>query len=416
MKKIFLIIYISTLMLMTGCGNSDDDVIRKEEKKIVESNGKENSSEKESNILSEIINDSKENDGEDIKQESSNTTCEKEEVHLSYDWEKDVKNGLLYTSEDGHIVDKDGNVIDEYKDIEVLPNGALMQDDAIFDGYSSGAGGKIYCLYADLEEETKSDVNKDSLEGTYTDYDTNETITIEKNNDGTYTYCMYSGNALVDMFSDKTATLEDGYLAGKLSCVVINEDKSLSITGGAGGAWGHFVKSEDEIIVSGLVANESGICTDVEQGEFNTYMRYDGDVLDELLADAWYDELGTPLADELPKVIGSTYPMRSVLANLLENFEFIQGNLDYLRRYKTPSYDYSYALLIQNIQKRDNGLGEIIYQGTEYFSKETVIFTGNFNGVMNGDDLIMFGVYTGMATDDTVNFEAYYLELHNGEF
>lgn len=196
---------------------------------------------------------------------------------------------------------------------------------------------------------------------------------------------------------------------------IINDDKSLSVTSGIGEAWGNFVKTSN-IVESGLLADESGICKDVEQGEFNTYMKYDGDVLDELLADAWYDESGTPLADELPKVIGRTYPWQSVLANQLENFEFIKGNLDYLRRYKNPSYDYSYALLIQNIQKRDNGLGETIYQGTEYFSKETVIFTGNFNGVMNGDDLIMFGIYTGMATDDTVNFEAYYLELHNGDF
>lgn len=397
MKKILIVVSVCIVLCITGCADKDN-------KKI------------ESTFISDDeISNQEENDIEDNKQESSNI-IDKEDIKLTYEWDEDVKNGLLYTSEDGHIVDKDGNIIDEYKNIEVLKNGALMQDGAVFDGYSSGAGGKIYCLYADLEEETKSDVNKDSLEGTYTDYDTNETITIEKNSDGTYAYCMYSNNALVDMFSDKKATLKEGTLSGKYSYVFINDDKSLSITSGVGGAWGNFVKTSDEVIVSGLVADESGICTDVDQGEFSSYMRYDGDVLDELLADAWDDELGTPLADEIPKVIGNAYPMRAIMAKELENFEFIQGNLDYLRRYKKPSYDYSYALLIENIQKRDNGLGEIIYQGTEYFSKETVIFTGNFNGVMNGDDLIMFGVYTGMATDDTVNFEAYYLELHNGDF
>lgn len=275
------------------------------------------------------------------------------------------------------------------------------------------------CADKDNEKNNKIEstfISDDKLEGTYTDYDTNETITIEKNSDGTYTYCMYVNNAMVDGFSEKSATLEDGYLAGKLSYVVINEDKSLSITGGVGDAWGHFVKSKDEIIVAGLVPNESKICTNVEQGEFSTYMKYDGDVLDELLSDAWYDEFGTPLAEELPKAIGSTYPWQSVLAKKLENFQFIKGNLDYIKRSKKPSENYSYAVLIQNVQKRDNGLGEIIYQGTEYFSKEPVIFKGNFTGVLNGDDLIMFGIYTGLASDDTINFQAYYLELHNGDF
>ena len=398
MKKILIIIYVSMMLAMVGCSDSkkSDEV-----EKVSTSNN-------EMDNQSHIIGESK---------EDATSKSNKEDIKLTYEWHEDVINGLLYTSEEGYIVDKQGNVIEAYKDIEVLKNGALMQDGAVFDGYSSGAGGKIYCLYDDTEEESQEVVNKDSLEGTYIDYDTNETITIEKNNDGTYKYSMYANNALVDMFSDKSATLADGYLSGKYSYVVINDDKSLSITSGVGGAWGNFVKTSNDIVESGLVADESGICTAVEYGEFNTYMRYDGDVLDELLSGAWYDELGIPLADELPKVIGSTYPMRAVLANHLENFEFIQGNsLDYLRRYKNPSYDYSYALLIQNIQKRDSGLGEIIYQGTEYFSKETVIFTGNFNGIMNGDDVIMFGTYTGMATDDTVNFEAYYLELHNDGF
>lgn len=83
MKKIFLIICISTLMLMTSCGNSNDDVIRKEEKKTVESNGKENSSEKESSILSEKINDNKESTEKEevdymgLLKETVNEICEK---------------------------------------------------------------------------------------------------------------------------------------------------------------------------------------------------------------------------------------------------------------------------------------------------------------------------------------------------
>lgn len=228
MKKILILMCIGIVLSAVSCEEKNND------------------DKSETNSINQNVDEDKE--------ETSNVI---EEDKFTYDWDEDVRNGLLYSSEDGYIVDKDGDIIEEYKDIEVLENGALMQDGAVFDGYNSGAGGKIYCIYNKEEEEIHETPNKDSIEGTYIDYDTNETITIEKNSDGTYAYYFYDDNTFVDMFSDQLATLEDGYLAGKYSYVIINEDKSLSITSGVGGAWGNFVKTADDVIDSELVEDET---------------------------------------------------------------------------------------------------------------------------------------------------------------
>ena len=58
-------------------------------------------------------------------------------------FDEDVKNGLLYSNEEGKITDKDGNVIPEYDDIEVEPNGGLLHYGDVMQCYVAGAGGKI---------------------------------------------------------------------------------------------------------------------------------------------------------------------------------------------------------------------------------------------------------------------------------
>lgn len=235
MKKIIILMCIGIILNSVGCKEKNDD-------------------KSETNSIKQNVDSNKE--------ETSNVI---EENKLTYDWDKDVRNGLLYSSEDGYIVDKEGNIIEAYKDIEVLENGALMQDGAVFDGYNSGAGGKIYCIYDEEKEEIHETPDKDSIEGTYMDYDTNETITIEKNSDGTYAYYFYdNNNTFVDMFSDQLAALEDGYLAGKYSYVIINEDKSLSVTSGVGGAWGKFVKIAEDVSDSDLAEDET-IISDVKE-------------------------------------------------------------------------------------------------------------------------------------------------------
>ncbi len=62
---------------------------------------------------------------------------------LTYNFDEDVQNGLLYGSENGKVTDKDGNEIPEYDYIEVEPNGGLLMYGEVAECYSAGAGGKI---------------------------------------------------------------------------------------------------------------------------------------------------------------------------------------------------------------------------------------------------------------------------------
>lgn len=76
-----------------------------------------------------------------------------------YDFTDDVKEGLIYGSKDGEIVDKNGNIIEQYSYITVLEDGSLSDGENILEGYYSGAGGKI--LFRDKGElETTKDTTE----------------------------------------------------------------------------------------------------------------------------------------------------------------------------------------------------------------------------------------------------------------
>ena len=97
-------------------------------------------------------------------------------------------------------------------------------------------------------------------------------------------------------------------------------------------------------------------------------MEYDGDVLDELLSGAWFDSSGNPLAEYLPERISDTFPLPTIMAEHLKNFTFVDGKKCTMQQKlrKTPSYDYSYALLIKNIDKQVT-IGGAAYSNWTYF-------------------------------------------------
>ena len=77
---------------------------------------------------------------------------------------------------------------------------------------------------------------------------------------------------------------------------------------------------------------------------------------------------------------------------------------------KSPSYDYSYALLIKNIDKQVTIGGDRYNYATEYYSGKKIMFTGDFTKMLNGDSAIMFGIYKGTDVNDIPGFDAYFLE------
>ena len=47
-------------------------------------------------------------------------------------------------------------------------------------------------------------------------------------------------------------------------------------------------------------------------------------------------------------------------------------------------------------------------------SNEFVVLHGDFKGVINEDDLLVFTKFKGLAEDDTVNFTGGYVQIKNG--
>ena len=74
----------------------------------------------------------------------------------------------------------------------------------------------------------------------------------------------------------------------------------------------------------------------------------------------------------------------------------------------------TYAFVIPNIQKIDDYNEQIYIQGYEYTSGEPVVIHGKFSsGILNGDDLLVFSEFNGLASDDTPDFHAVYIEVIN---
>lgn len=101
-----------------------------------------NGSGTQQNTESEIPEDS---EGTESGQKPSEKPSEEqtESITVSGDMDVDIAEGLLYSDSKGHIVDRKGNIIPEYADIEVLENGALSDGENILDGYGVRKDGMI---------------------------------------------------------------------------------------------------------------------------------------------------------------------------------------------------------------------------------------------------------------------------------
>lgn len=162
----------------------------------------------------------------------------------------------------------------------------------------------------------------------------------------------------------------------------------------------------ESFCATGIVYNSSGSYT---------YMEDDGGYFDEVILGAWFDENGIAKADGFPKKLDD-YLWNHVGVVSLDNFKFIdctKHTLDSVKRDSVGTGDQSptiYAVLISDVQKRDTGAG-IAYEGYEYTSKQPVVMHGNFSGILNGDDILVFATYRGLGSDDTPNYQGYYVEV-----
>ena len=145
-----------------------------------------------------------------------------------------------------------------------------------------------------------------------------------------------------------------------------------------------------------------------------TFMEDDGSAFDEVVLNGWFDEYGNPRADSVPQSIG-TYLFQNDISSAVKDMHFVDGEnvtMDSIKR-TASNLRTCYILVIPNIIKGTGSNGEMTISGSEYTSSQTVIVHGNFDGVLNGDSLLIFTRFIGLASDDTPNFVGAYAEIIN---
>lgn len=149
----------------------------------------------------------------------------------------------------------------------------------------------------------------------------------------------------------------------------------------------------------------------------------DGDYFDEVILGAWYNDDGTPKAAILPQKLSDALINNEDMAVGIDTFHFLDGetySMDDLKRDSNPQgwsmEKDCYGIIMLDIEKSKNSKGEIIYTGFDPCSNEYVVLHGDFKGVLNGDDLLAFTKFSGLAEDDTVNFTGGYVQVINDRF
>ena len=184
-----------------------------------------------------------------------------------------------------------------------------------------------------------------------------------------------------------------------------NNDEDIAV--------GQLPQTYEENCETGTYTNDAGY----------RYLYDDGNYFDEVVSGAWFDNNGDPISDAFPDNLDNVFVRSGLIVAGPSKYHFVDGTnytIDDLRREKFASTDdidpTVFALLISNLQKEEDTDGSIYFVGYEYTSSQPVVVHGNFSGIVNGDNVLMFGIYTGLGADDTPNFQGYYMEIDNGRF
>lgn len=282
-------------------------------------------------------------------------------------------------------------------------------------------------------------VDEYDLTGTYQDYDDkteNKTILslIVEGDSAAYSLVVNDAQPMVE----QNCTIESGSITGRFYYIVTNFDGSLAISSGVGAPWGKFVKISDsaEIDLSYdlAIAQENAqaefesltpleklrsraiedncnneIIDDINaDGENMSEMGDDGSYFDEVMLGSWFYEDGTPKAKFPPLKLQNSLIFSSNIGITfsLEDFDFINVEEVSITDVKRRGTDgHWYAIVLLNIQKGDDGAGNMYFTGLDPISNEVIVVHGNFESLLNGDDLLVFGRSMGTASDDTLNLE-----------
>ena len=325
-RLIATIVIVSMMAMITGCGDKKAEGDSGE--KVAETQNKEET-------------------------ESASEQPE-EEISAMEQFEKDVKDGLLYENDQGQVTDKDGNVLQEY-------------DWVIRNDYST---------LAMMDGDTYVTLDHFWI-------DENGMITYDEEVEFTEPGPVEStGNAYLDNLRNNVANR-----MRENASVVINE------------------------VPFGTGDTRTQIASDMS--EFHS---------DIIFGNWWVDHQinGTPVADSIPKtlataIINSDYSTGSYAefdaSTILANFRFIDQDtcsVESVKRMESTDTTL-YGFYLQNSQKNTDENGNRYFTG--YIDTDYVAVYGDFDKILNGDNVFMYADFVGLSDNDIPIFVGAYAEI-----
>lgn len=114
-----------------------------------------------------------------------------------------------------------------------------------------------------------------------------------------------------------------------------------------------------------------------------------------------------------PKSISWDMDKVNVVSGALDNFRLIDQDTCKIEDIKRSGADEftTYAFYLQNIEKYVDDYGNMYFTG--FVDTDYVAVWGEFDSIMNGDNLFVYAAYDGLSLNDVPTFKSPYVEIIN---
>lgn len=295
---------------------------------------------------------------EDSQEEETEESSEKETTptEIGVDFDADVRAGLLWINNDGRVVDKDGNLIESYSYITALDRKTLLSESDIMEGYAMSDDMQIIIDEAYLQQVAEDSADPDFASG------------------GTY--------------YDELLSIADATGASQ-------KNQPLGFT--------EFDYQSLQHLSVYLEDKGSPYFPDIIYGNY-----WENGIIN-----------GTPLIDSqgrdvwMPEnLAGYIYDSGIASNTMVSDLRLIDQDsctIDSIKR-SDPS-DLLYAFYVQNIEKGVDSYGNVYFTG--YLDLEYVCVYGDFDKILNGDNVFVYGAFDGLNINDVPIFKGGYVEILN---
>ena len=282
--------------------------------------------------------------------EEEKTTVEEPDQEIGKDFDADVEAGLLWINDQGQVTDKDGNVIDAYSYIIANDRKTLLSENGMMEGYTMTDDMQI------IIDESMEVWEPEPLEST--------------------------GNPYLDNLRNNVA----------------NSDRENA-----------------EIVVEenpfGTGDTQTRIASDLNE--------YHSDII---FGNWWVDKQinGTPIAEQIPMTIARAMANANYSSNsysefnattVLDKCRFVDQDtctVDSIKRMDS-SDTTCYGFYLESCQKNTDDYGNRYFTG--YIDTDYVVVYGDFDKILNDDNVFMYADFIGLSDDDVPIFVGAYAEI-----